>query len=877
MTDIPKRYDASIVEKKWYDFWIKKVFFHSEPDYNKKPVTIVIPPPNITGNLHMGHALNNVLQDVIIRIKRLQGFNTCWIPGTDHGGIATQNVVEKEIYKKEKITRKDLGREEFLKRMWDWRKKTGSTILYQLRKLGCTCDWQRERFTMDEVCSKAVRTAFKKFFDEGLIYRGERMINWCPRCETALSDIEVEYEEENSHLWYIKYPLKNEESEFIVVATTRPETMLGDTAVAVNPSDKRYKELIGKYLILPLVGRKIPVIADERVDMEFGTGAVKVTPYHDPVDYEISIAHNLPKIKVIDEKGNMTEEVPEKYRKKDRFKCRELVVEDLKDNGYLEKTEDYTHSVGTCYRCHTVIEPLISLQWFMDMGKLKSLAIDKIEKENLPEFYPSDWKKPYKLWLENLKDWCLSRQIWWGHRIPVWYCKEMKNEKCKEKNGIVVSLENVERCPYCGSQELIQDEDVLDTWFSSALWPFSVFGWPEENKDLNYYYPTYVLVTGYEILYLWVARMVMTGLYFRDKVPFYNVLIHGIVRDKKGKKMSKSLGNVIDPLDIIEKYGADVLRAAIIYNASLGRDVELGDENFIFARNFLNKVWNASKFIFMNLDGFKEENIDYSNLPDVCIWILSEFNDFLDAANRYIENFDLANYFRSFYEFFWYKFCDWFLELSKFHINGKEANIFKNVFVGLLKNLMIVLHPVAPHFTEEIYSYLKNFVELEESILLSKWPKKCPVRYAKKVSSVISIIESLRTLKSELGMQNIYVDIGVKGGDLGEFARYIEKLAKVGSIKYLQDKEEPEDSIAWISGNYELFIFLKGKKDVEFYRKKLDKEVEKLSFELEKINRTLSRKEFIKKAKKEVIDKMNDKKVYFETKLNKFKKILENF
>ena len=557
MKELPKRYDFSLVEEKWNKYWIESKIYHSVPD-ERVPRTIVIPPPNVTGNLHMGHALNNILQDVIIRIEKLKCFNACWVPGVDHGGIATQNVVEREILKKEKKTRKEIGREKFLELMWKWKNETGSTILHQLRKIGCLCDWDRTRFTMDEVCSKAVYSAFKKLFEDGLIYRGERLINWCIRCETALADIELEYVEKDSKLWYIKYPA--EDGDFIVVATTRPETMLGDTAVAVHPSDERYKKFIGRTLILPIANRKIPVIADERVDPEFGTGAVKVTPFHDMTDFEISLTHNLPGIKVIDEKGRMTDNVPEKYRGLDRFECRELLLEDLKSGGYLIKEEDYRHSVGTCYRCGTIIEPLISKQWFIKMDELSKIALEKIE-EGYPKFFPEEWRNSYKLWIENLKDWCISRQIWWGHRIPVWYCQEMKNEKCKMKNGVIVSFEKLEKCPYCGSQKLVQDEDVLDTWFSSALWPFSVFGWPEKNKDLEYYYPTYVLVTGYEILYLWVARMVMMGLYFMKEVPFKNVLIHGIVRDKTGKKMSKSLGNVIDPLDIVNKYGADALRA----------------------------------------------------------------------------------------------------------------------------------------------------------------------------------------------------------------------------------------------------------------------------------------------------------------------------
>jgi valyl-tRNA synthetase len=682
-SEIAKVYEPQLIEDKWGKFWIEKKFSSSHIDEARKPFVIVIPPPNVTGSLHMGHALNNTLQDIIIRFRRMQGFNALWVPGTDHGGIATQNVVEKLLLAKGK-SRHQIGREKFIEAMWAWRKESGDTILRQLEKLGCSLDWDRTRFTMDEVCSRAVSSAFVTLYNKGLIYRGKRLVNWCPRCNTALSDIEVEHEEELGKLWHIKYPVKGSE-DFVVVATTRPETMLGDTAVAVNPEDERYKKFAGKTLVLPLMNREIPIVTDSAVDPAFGTGAVKVTPAHDPTDFDIGQRHGLAQIVVIDFKGSMTDKAGD-YKGLDRYAARKKILQDLEEKGLLLETADHHHAVGHCYRCDTVIEPLVSEQWFLKVEEMSKRAM-KAGEDDRVRFYPESWKKPYVAWLENLRDWCISRQIWWGHRIPVYYCKNSKLKGCKP----IVSATAPEKCPDCGGCEIDQDPDVLDTWFSSALWPFSVFG--DNKAELDYYYPTSVLVTGHEILYLWVARMVQMGLEFRNDVPFSEVFIHGIVRDKSGKKMSKSLGNVIDPLDVMAKYGTDALRFAVTQSAAPGRDMQLADDSFMSARNFMNKLWNASRFVFMNLQTVQWEKGYMAIWPlELCDhWILSEYRQLVSNVTAALTTYDMDAACRLIYDFFWSKYCDWYIELAKIRLNGADQDKKKAALSVLIEVLGGVL------------------------------------------------------------------------------------------------------------------------------------------------------------------------------------------
>ncbi|MBI5555978.1 MAG: valine--tRNA ligase, partial [Elusimicrobia bacterium] len=695
--EIQPKYDSKETDKKWYA--LQSRYFHAQPDQAKKPFTIVIPPPNITGSLHMGHALNNTLQDILIRWRRMQGYNACWIPGTDHGGIATQNVVEK-LLKQEGKTRFDLGREKFLERMWKWRQETGDTILLQLQTLGCSCDWERTRFTMDEQCSLSVRTAFSTLYEKGLIYRGEHIVDWCPRCGTALNESEVEREQEKGKLWYIKYPLKTGDrrpatGDYLVVATTRPETMLGDTAVAVNPKDERYQNFIGKVLVLPLVNREIPVVADDVVEVSFGTGAVKVTPAHDPNDWEISKRHNLASIQVIDKEGKITPQAEidisgrvilgaevKEYIGQDRYKAREKIVAALKEKGFLQKEEDYTLPITRCYRCNNATEPLVSEQWYLKTREMAAAGL-KVVAEGKTKFIPDSWLNPYLLWMKNLHDWCISRQIWWGHRIPAWYCLECNKDKIVFKDesqdnyilrsgiGIkpdFVGINPPEKCPQCGAKEIVQDPDVLDTWFSSALWPFSTLGWPEKNPDLDYFYPTKVLVTGHEIIYLWVARMIMLGLTLMGQSPYSDIFIHGIVRDSHGKKMSKSLGNVIDPLDISAQSGVDAMRFTLAYNGIKGRDLQLGNDSFQLARYFCNKLWNASRFVLMNLGKTPILPLyHFTTLPLTLAdkWILSEFQKLIGAVDEAMENYDTSQAARLLYDFTWNKYCDWYLELVK--------------------------------------------------------------------------------------------------------------------------------------------------------------------------------------------------------------------
>jgi len=831
------------IYKKWYE----KDLFYSKPNVGD-PFVIVIPPPNITGRLHMGHALNNILQDVLIRYNLLCGRNVMWVPGTDHGGIATQTVVEKNLLSGG-IKKCDLGRDEFLKRMEEWRMNYGGTILEQLKELGCACDWKNTHFTMDEVCSRAVKEAFVRLYEEGKIYRGYRMINFCVRCETSLSDVEVEYREERGFLWYIKYPIEGG-GGFVTVATTRPETMLGDTAVAVNPSDGRFSHLKGKELILPIVGRRIPVVFDEIVQPEFGTGAVKVTPAHDFNDFEIGQRHGLKSVKVIDEKGRMTAEAGDEFRGLTRDEARRKILEKLSEKRLLVKREELTHSVSTCYRCGEPIEPMLSLQWFLKMEELAKSAI-KATQAGAIKFYPERWRESFLNFLNNIRDWCLSRQIWWGHRLPVYYCKKCA-QNSDSAGGIIVSREHPEKCPVCQSAEIEQDKDVLDTWFSSALWPFEVFGWPENTKELKYFYPTSVLVTGHEILHLWVARMVMMGLKFAGDIPFHSVYIHGIVRDKHGKKMSKSLGNTVDPLEVTGKYGVDSLRFSIVRSAVAGHDLLISEDDFISSRNFMNKIWNAANVVINRADAGDIDIKDADDLSDK--WILTEFSDLLKEIRTCFEMYDAAKYSRLVYDFFWNKFCGWHLEILKL----KENSFSKRLSYYLYKALLLALHPVIPFLTEEIYGCVRS-ADDPESILLCRWPD---IQYESRpacdeMTEVFALIQGIRNIRSTFHVPSktkvsSYVSTDEKTKESVEKTEFfIKPLASVDKIIFTE--ERPPQSSNFATPRLRCSVPLGGVIDIKAEVQKLAKEAEQIDSHIAKLEKLLSNGNFVGNAGEEVI------------------------
>jgi len=881
--EMEKVYDSKKVEEKWVKYWIENKTFSSKIDKNKKSFTIVIPPPNVTGSLHMGHALNDSLQDAIIRFKKMQGFNTLWVPGTDHGGIATQNVVEK-LLKKEGKTKYDLGREKFIEKMWQWRQETGDTILDQLKKLGCGLDWDRTRFTMDEACSKAVKRAFKQFYDKGLIYRGKRLVNWCPRCNTALSDIEVEYSAEKGNLWYIKYPIKDS-NEFLTVATTRPETMIGDTAVAVNPNDDRYKNIVGKTIILPLVGREIKIVADYVVDMAFGTGAVKVTPAHDATDYEIARRHNLEILEVIDANGKMTN-LMEKYKGLPAKEAREVIVNDLQEQGYLIKTEDYSHSVGKCYRCGTTIEPIMSEQWFLKVEEMSKRA-SQVAKDEKVKFYPASWKKPYTLWLDNLRDWCISRQIWWGHRIPVYYCVDENGKKtaCPP----IVEQETPTKCPHCGNTHIVQDTDVLDTWFSSAMWPFSVFNWGEksESEELKYYYPTGVLVTGHEILYLWVARMVQMGLEFLNDIPFSDVFIHGIVRDKHGLKMSKSKGNVINPLEIMDQFGTDALRFALAQSAAPGRDMQISNDSFLTARNFANKIWNASRFILMN-----KGDIEVSQEPIVKEtsdkWILDEYNKTIKTVTYSFEHYDIDVASRTLYDFIWTKFCDWYIELSKIRMtseNIEEKKQVLSVLIYILKGTIKMLAPIMPFICDELWSILNN---TSESIVNSQFPtydeKFVFVTESNQMAIVQEIVSKIRNVRSEMNISpaafitttiNVLDETKAQTVEINQ--GYIKALGKIKDLSIGKNIAREKNSALAVATGFEMFIPLEGLIDIEKEKARISKEIKNIVAEQEKYNKKLSNPNFVAKAPKEEVERIKQKLADTQSKIATLEETLKNY
>ena len=885
----PPQYDSRGMETGLYEFWEKKGYF-STAGHKKggKKYVIVIPPPNVTGFLHIGHALNDTIQDVLIRWKRMEGFDALWVPGTDHAGIATQNVVERSLLAEKKLRRKDLGRERFIREVWKWKEQYGSRIIFQLKKLGASCDWSRLRFTMDENLSRAVKEAFVHLYNKGLIYKGERITNRCCRCGTALSDEEVEYRDENSFLYYLKYPLAD--GGFIEVATTRPETMLGDTAVAVNPSDKRYKKLVGREVKLPFVGRVIPVIADDAVEKDFGTGAVKVTPSHDPADFEIGKRHNLPFVTVMDGEAIMNENAG-MFRGLDRFKCREEILKELEKNGLLAKTEPYANRIGCCYRCHNPVEPFLSSQWFVKMAPLAKPAIEAAEKDIL-KFHPERWKKVYLNWLYNIRDWCISRQIWWGHRIPVWYCKDCaaKGEKNGKEQGIFVSADEPKVCPYCGSADIYQDPDVLDTWFSSWLWPFSVFGWPDRTEDLETYYPTDTLTTAQEILFFWVARMVMAGYEFMGKEPFRNVLIHGTVRDKTGRKMSKSLGNVIDPVKIIDDYGADSLRFSLISMTAAGQDVFLSPTFYIKGRNFMNKVWNASRFIIAVTEKAQAGRVELPgnfeglNFPET--WILSELAGVTARVTDSLESFRTNEALNSLYDFFWHTFCDWYLEISKVY-QEQDPEYFRNKVVPVLFHVhltvMKMLHPFIPFITEKIWQVFSDYCSVEtEGIAVSRWPLPSvpcgeETDSRKKVDEMVEIVTAIRDVKTRFGVPIVRpIDCYFEREPEGLSAELISRLAGVGNVLLFSGVKNDAGSLLVKNlAQGRLGMSFEGIIDIRAELEKTGKEREKLKGFLEKIERKLNSPEFREKAPAEVRDKEEEKRRQLLESINNLDKDIE--
>lgn len=891
-TDLPTKYNPGEVEDKWYSFWEEGGFFHCEPDPDKKPFTIVIPPPNVTGVLHMGHALNNILQDIIVRWRRMQGFNTLWMPGTDHAGIATQNVVERELAKKG-TNRHELGREKFIDEVWKWKNEYGSVILKQLRKLGCSCDWKRERFTMDEGLSKAVKEAFVKLYEKGLIYKGKYIINWCPRCLTAISDDEVEHEDHEGHLWYIRYPFRDEPHLFINIATTRPETMLGDVAVAVNPNDERYKDMIGEILVLPVVGREIPIIADEAVDPEFGTGAVKVTPAHDPNDFAIGKRHNLEPITIMNEDATIRGDAGD-YIGMDRYECREALIEELKEEKHIVKVQPHSHSVGHCYRCRTVIEPYLSDQWFVKMKPLADAAI-KAQKSGDVNFFPERWTKVYLSWLENVRDWCISRQIWWGHRIPAWQC-----ESCNE---IIITRETPEKCTKCGHDKLIEETDVLDTWFSSALWPFSTMGWPEETKELEYYYPTSTLVTDRGIIYFWVARMVMMGLEIRNKVPFRDVYVHGTILDELGRKMSKSLGNGIDPLLMIDQYGADAVRTSIIMLTVEGQDVKLNENKFEMGRNFINKIWNASRFAIMNLEseGSPDVQITEDDYLFEDTWIISRLNSVTETCTNSLEKYKFNEAIKALYEFIWNDFCDWYLEIIKprlYNTDNKESRmVAQRVLVYVLDNTLHLLHPFAPFMTEEIWQHLKSiasknksiFVDSmkNESLMISQWPDRDETKTGKSVIETMTLLQdmirAIRNIRSNMNIPNkqkLKALVSVNNKRLKEtlenHQRFLVQMANLDNLEIGTDLEKPESSASEVVNNIQIFVPLEGLIDKEVEKKKQQEHLNKTESHLDIVRKKLFNESFVKNAPEKIVNAERDREAELLGQIIKIKSILQD-
>ncbi len=859
--ELAKQYNPAEVEDRTYKFWCDNKYFHAEVDRSKKPYTIVIPPPNITGQLHMGHALDNTLQDILIRWRRMQGYEALWLPGTDHASIATEAKIV-EAMRKEGLTKEDIGRDEFLRRAWAWKDQYGSRIIEQLKKMGSSCDWDRERFTMDDGCSKAVKEVFVNLYNKGLIYQGKRMVNWCPHCKTTISDAEVEYEDQAGHFWHLRYPFKDG-SGYVELATTRPETMLGDTAVAVNPNDGRYKDIIGKTLILPIVHREIPVVADDYVDIEFGTGVVKITPAHDPNDYEVGLRHDLEIIDVMTDDGHIAEGWG-KYSGMDRYECRKEIVKDLESEGALIKVEDYSHNVGTCYRCHSTIEPRLSKQWFVKMGPLAKPAIDVV-KEGKVKFVPERFSKIYYHWMENIKDWCISRQLWWGHRIPAYYCAD-----CGE---VTVSREDVKKCPKCGSVHVEQDPDTLDTWFSSALWPFSTLGWPDKTPELEYFYPTNTLVTGYDIIFFWVARMIFSAVEHTGQVPFDTVLIHGLVRDAQGRKMSKSLGNGIDPLEVIDEYGADALRFTLATGNSPGNDMRFSDDKVKASRNFANKLWNAARFVLMYLG----EDYEYTGLPETLAledkWIISKVNTLAKDVTANLEKFELGVAIQKLYDFIWDVFCDWYIEISKIRLqSGEDADTAKAVLVYVLTDILKLLHPFMPFITEEIYQAIPHDTD---SIMISKWPEyEESLNFAAEEEQIEKIMAAVRAIRNRRAEMNIppsrKAAVFVETEDADTFhygAEFIKRLAYASEVTVAGCFDDLGNVVTVITDSAKIFIPMGELVDFEAERKRLEKELAAAQDKLDFINKKLSNPGFVNKAPEKVVTQNREDAVKLQEKI----------
>ena len=848
--ELAKVYEPANVEDRIYKFWLDGKYFHAEPDMNKKTYTIVIPPPNITGQLHMGHALDNTLQDILIRWKRMQGYDTLWLPGTDHASIATEAKIV-EAMRKEGVSKEDIGREKFLERAWAWKEQYGGRIIEQLKKLGSSCDWDRERFTLDEGCSKAVREVFVRLYEKGLIYRGERIINWCPKCLTSISDAEVEYENQAGHFWHLRYPFKDG-SGYLELATTRPETLLGDTAVAVNPNDERYKDAVGKTLILPLVHREIPVIADDYVDIDFGTGVVKITPAHDPNDFEVGLRHNLPVVNVLTPDAKITDDYP-KYAGMDRYEARKAVVADLEAEGALVSIEDYSHDVGTCYRCHSTVEPRVSMQWFVKMEPLAGPAIECV-KSGRTNFIPDRFSKIYYHWMENIKDWCISRQLWWGHRIPAWYCADC--------GKITVARETPCKCAHCGSTNIEQDPDTLDTWFSSALWPFSTLGWPEDTVELRHYFPTDTLVTGYDIIFFWVSRMIFSSCEQMHSEPFNTVLIHGLVRDALGRKMSKSVGNGIDPLEEIEKFGADALRFTLATGNSPGNDMRYSEEKVTASRNFANKLWNASRFALMNLD----EDEPAPHIPDADKlaledkWILSSFNDVVRDVTDSLDKYELGMAVSKLYDFIWDVLCDWYIELAKIRLNGDDAEAkatCKAVLVYVMSNTLKLLHPFMPFITEEIWQTLPHD---GESIMISPWPVYQPElsfpAEAADMEKIMTAIKAVRNRRAEMNVApSRKASVHIASATFEVFRRgeaFFKRLASASEVEIGESFDIP-GAVSVVTADATVYLPLAELVDLDAERKRLSKELENAQSKLDFVNKKLGNPGFVAKAPEKVV------------------------
>ncbi|MEE1219033.1 MAG: valine--tRNA ligase [Ruminococcus sp.] len=848
--ELAKSYKPSEFEDRIYDFWMKGNYFHAEVDKNKKPYTIVMPPPNITGQLHMGHALDETLQDILIRWRRMQGYSALWLPGTDHASIATEAKIV-EAMRKDGVTKDDIGRDGFLERAWAWKKTYGDRITGQLRKLGSSCDWERERFTMDEGCSEAVKEVFVKLYEKGLIYRGERIINWCPHCKTSISDAEVDFAEQNGSFWHLRYPL-SDGSGYVELATTRPETLLGDTAVAVHPDDERYKSIIGKTVTLPIVGREIPVVADTYVEMEFGTGVVKITPAHDPNDFEVGLRHELPVINVMDESAHMNENAG-KYQGMDRYECRKAIVKDLEEGGFLVKIEPINHNVGTCYRCKTTVEPRVSKQWFVKMQPLAEPAI-KAVKEGQTKIIPERFEKVYYHWMENIKDWCISRQLWWGHRIPAWYCDD-----CGE---VIVAKETPSVCPKCGKSHLRQDEDTLDTWFSSALWPFSTLGWPEKTPELEYFYPTNTLVTGYDIIFFWVARMIFSAIEQTGEVPFNTVFMHGIVRDENGVKMSKSLGNGIDPLEVIDKYGADALRFFLATGNSPGNDMRYSDKRVEACANFANKLWNASRYVHMNIDDFNVEN----KLPDTLTtedkWIVSTLNTVAKEVSENLEKFELGIAVQKVYEFIWDCYCDWYIELVKARLGseGEDAQNARQVLLYVLDQILRLLHPFMPYITEEIWQTIPHE---GETVMLSKYPEYCKeLDFPEAVAEMERVMEAIRAIRNRRAEMNVPPSRKAKVFVATKFPQtfvdgtaFIQKLASASEVEVGQ-AFDIDGAVTIVTADAKIYIPMEELVDKDKELARLNKELEQVKKRLAQSEGKLNNQGFVAKAPDAVIEKV---------------------